>query len=76
MFTWLTKLKSQLVLILGALVSGLLLYISAQKQAVLRKEIERQKGVSKARDRYTNALKEGLENEAKKVKRGYFDGDS
>ena len=71
---WFNKLKSQLVLLLGAILGGLLLYISALKRAALRKEINLQKGKSNYKDRANEALSEGLENEAKKpTNRGYFD---
>ena len=72
MFTWFSKLKSQLVLLLGVGISILLLYISALKRAALRKEINLQKGKSNYKDRANEALSKGLENEAKKPKRGYF----
>lgn len=75
-FTWLSNLKNKLVLILGATVSVLLLYISALRKAALQKELTRQKNASKRRDRAWEALHDGINEENKPVKRGYFDDKS
>ena len=65
-------LKSKFVLIGGAIISFLLLYVGYLKNAALRKEVKQQKAVSKGKDKANEALVKGVENESKKVKRGYF----
>ena len=73
LFTILKNLKSKLLLILGAIVGVLMLYISALKKAALRKELEQEKASSDYKGKANKALKEGLEDENKPIKRGYFD---
>ena len=70
--TWLLNLKSKLALILGAVIGVLLLIVSAQRRGALKKELKQQKAVSKVKDKANSALVEGIENESKTVKRGYF----
>ena len=74
--TWLLNLKSKLALILGAAFGFALLYISALKRTALKKELNQQKATSKAKDKASQALNEGLSNESKQINRGYFDSDS
>ena len=73
-YTFLSNLKNRLVLLLGAILGVLLLYISALKRAALQKDLDQIKAASKARDRYTDAFIKGIEDENKPIKRGYFDG--
>ena len=74
--TWLLNLKGKLALILGAALGFAILYINVLKNIALKKEIKQQKAVSKVKDKANKALVEGLENESKDTKRGYFNSDS
>ena len=71
--TWLLKLKSQLALIVGAIIGLLILYIGVLKRAALRKELKQQKAVSNYKDRANEALIKGVENESKDNTLDYFD---
>ncbi len=65
-------LKSKLVLIGGAIIAALALYISVLKNKALKKEIKQVKAVSKVKDKANKALVKGVENENKDNRRGYF----
>ena len=69
---WLA-IKSKLALIVTGIISILLLIISAQRRAVLQREIDLNKSVSKGRDKANEALIKGVENEAKDNTLDYFD---
>ncbi len=73
MWNFLTILKSKLLLIGGAAIGFLLLYISVLKRAALQKEVNLSNSKSKQKDAANKAAMEGLQNEAKPAKRGYFD---
>ncbi len=66
-------LKSKLVLIGGAIIATLALYISVLKNKALKKEIKQVKAVSKVKDKANKALVEGVENENKDNTLDYFD---
>ncbi|MDC0529217.1 hypothetical protein OAO19_03000 [Gammaproteobacteria bacterium] len=77
MFSWFGKLQATLVLVAGAVISALMLYISALKRDALQKELKQKKDTSERKDKAWESMNEGIAEENKPTKRGYFnDGDS
>lgn len=66
-------LKSKLVLVLGAAVGILLLYVEHLKNKALKKELKATKHKHEVETKANEALSKGLQEEAKPVNRGYFD---
>lgn len=68
-----TKLKSQLVLVMGALIGILILYVKQLENGALKRKLKRQQQQAEANNRANEALNKGLGRESEKVTRGYFD---
>ena len=70
--SWFVSLKSKLMLIGGAVIGILMLYISSLKKDAVEKELKQVKAVAKHKDKAVEVLHEKLAEENKPVKRGYF----
>ena len=60
------------MLIFGAIIASLFLYVSALKRIAISTELSQKEALSKHKDKANDALAKGLENEAVKPSRGYF----